>query len=196
MAESLKTRAGGVGRGQGGFTLLELLIAMSVLMVGVLTGILPLQFAAVNMRSYSFQQFNASLIARQFVDNFNLLYANTAWSTVTAGITTGGFSTNKAACPSDYDTQTCPARQTTDWIGNAANKVFCRNGVKYYLNWKTAGASTLGAVSGLHAAKVTAQVAWRPAAVQGSYGSTGACRYYEVNAYKYCTLGDTPWGCP
>jgi hypothetical protein len=82
-----------------------------------------------------------------------------------------------------------------NWTSDAVDRVFCRNGTKFCINWKT---EAVAISSSQNTMKVTVQVAWKQPVKMGSYkpGTSAPCMYYETSAIKTCNLGDTAWGCP
>ncbi|MFA6034311.1 MAG: prepilin-type N-terminal cleavage/methylation domain-containing protein, partial [Myxococcota bacterium] len=68
----LKSKKAARGYGsERGFTLIEVMLALGVLLLGILLGILPMQIIAVTNNTVAFQKSTAGLLARDFVDNFH-----------------------------------------------------------------------------------------------------------------------------
>lgn len=163
--------------GQKGFTILELLIALDILAIGLLTGVFPMQIYAIGTNRISFQRTIATELAHEMLDNFHQIYAGTPWLSVASD--PAGFTGGAGVCPGPPH-------------GNDPNDPFhrhtiVRNGTTYTRVWSVANTGQASVL------RVTAFVYWTP----GERRSTSDlapdaenCVHVQVSSYKYCNLGD------
>jgi len=184
---------------ESGFTLLELLLAITILSVGLLVGILPMQFAALNSNTRAFQRYTASVIADNFLSNFNLLYDGTngfTWSTIVGVAGGDGWTDDRENCPAPQpDPVVAPAKQPFYY-----HSVY-RNNVRYEIGWR---ADTV--VGFPESVRVRVFVRWRSGANPSdlSISVNTGCQFFEEATIKYCnpaglsniTSGLIPGGCP
>jgi prepilin-type N-terminal cleavage/methylation domain-containing protein len=163
--------------GQRGFTLLELLIALNILMIGLLTGVFPMQLYAIQMNRVSFQRSVATELAHETLDNFHIMTTGNAWSSVTSD--PAGFVGGAGVCP---------APPHADDPNNPLHKhSIVRNGTTYTRVW------SVTATGQANVNLVTVFVYWTPSERKGTEDlapDAETCVHVQVSSYKYCNLGD------
>jgi len=183
---------------ESGFTLLELILAIAILSTGLLVGILPMQYAAVTSNTRAFQRYTASVIADNFLSNFNLLYDGTdgfLWSSIVDKPGGDGWTDDRVNCPAPVpDPVVTPAKQPFYY-----HSVY-RNSIRYELGWR---ADTV--VGFPESVRVRVFVRWKTGAGPNdmSISANKGCQFFEEATIKYCNpaglsndKGLIPGGCP
>ncbi|MBI5526500.1 MAG: prepilin-type N-terminal cleavage/methylation domain-containing protein [Deltaproteobacteria bacterium] len=181
-------RAPRARKGMGGFTILELLIALAILAVGILMGVFPAQISAIFLNSLSFQKTTAMHIAQEFLENFEQFR-------LTENPPNGLGWNNGALTDMGAGLNECPPTTIVHVETPYHRHKISRNGVEYHLRWQVQDAD-----AGTQTKEVTAVVIWEPRQKRSGQFSTetpAQCMMVRATAVKYCSLGDgKPGRCP